>query len=240
MRVGLIGYDFPHIKTCDFMLALERHHGLTCVLAAPWRKLSIPSIENRTRLKREPPFHPRDIADLLGVPYHAVIHDSEECRMLVKEYDLDVGFIGGARILRGKTIKSFNYGIVNLHAGLIPENRGLDTLQWATYLDIPQGITAHFINYRVDAGRIILKQQIPLFSDDTIYDVEQRLYDRQLSMIRPTLDAIYEKTLGDFEFVKTEEKPHGRIPAEADVQIHQLFEAYMGRHAIEGGDVSGA
>lgn len=233
MNVGLIGYDFPHIKTCDFMLSLERYHGLTCVLAAPWRKLSIPPIENRTRVKREPPFHPRDIADMLGVPYHSVVHDSEEFLRLVKEYDLDVGFIGGARILKGKTIKAFNYGIVNLHAGLIPENRGLDTLQWAIYFDMPQGITVHFINYRVDAGRIILRQQIPLFSDDTIYDVEQRLYDKQISMIKPTLDTIKEKNTEDFEFVKTKKKPHGRIPADIDGEIHRLFKEYMQRHAVE-------
>jgi len=210
------------------MLSLEKHHGLSCVLAAPWRKLNIRPIESRTRVKRELPFHPKDIADLLDIPYHSVVHDSEACRELIKKYDLGVGFIGGARILKGKTIKAFNYGIVNLHPGLIPENRGLDTLQWAVHLDIPQGITIHFINYRVDAGRIISRQRIPLFEDDTIYDVEQRLYDRQIPLVKPTLDAIKGKTMDDFELVKTRDKPHlGTIPPEIDRTIPGLFEEYL-------------
>lgn len=233
MNFGLFGYDFPHIKTSDFIIALEKHHGLSCILAAPWRKLNIRPIKSRTRLKREPPFHPKDIADLLGIPYHSVIHDSEECQELIKKYDLDVGFIGGARILKGKTIKAFKYGIINFHPGLIPENRGLDTLQWAIYLDIPQGITIHFINYRIDAGRIISRQKIPLFKDDTIYDVEQRLYDRQVSMIKSTIDAIKGKTIGDFDLVKTKAKPHiGSIPPEIDKTILGLFEEYLKRWVV--------
>lgn len=212
------------------MVALEKHHGLNCVLAAPWRKLNIRQIESRSRVKHKPPFHPRDLAGLLGIPYYSVVHDSDECRELIREYDLDVGFVGGARILKGKTIKSFNYGVVNLHPGLIPENRGLDTLQWAIHLDIPQGITVHFINYRVDAGRIISRRRIPLFEDDTIYDVEQRLYDGQISMVKPTLDAIAGKTLDDFELVRTKDKPHiGSIPLDIDRTIMGRFEGYLKR-----------
>ncbi len=230
MNVGLFAYDFPHIKTTDFMIALEKHHGLSCVLAAPWRQLNIPSLENRTRVKREPPFHPKEIAELLGIPYHSVVHNSEECRVLIKKYHLDVGFIGGARILKDKIIKTFNYGIVNVHPGLLPENRGLDTLQWAMYLDIPQGITVHFINYRVDAGRIISRNNMPLFKDDSIYDVEQRLYDHQVALIEPTLKTIKNKKIGDFNLIRPEGKSRGRVPPEIDRSIPFRFEEYLRRH----------
>jgi phosphoribosylglycinamide formyltransferase-1 len=231
MKLALIGYDFPHVRTCDFMLYLSRHHGLKCVLAAPWQKLNLPHNINRTRLKREPPLHPKEVAELLNIPYHSLAHNSEECRKLITEYDLDIAIIGGARILSTKTINAFNYGIVNIHPGLLPENRGLNALQWAVYLDLPQAITSHFIDYRIDAGRFINKELVPLFRDDTIFDVAQRLYDRQFPLLKQTLNAITGKTLQDFPPVKTKTKPHGKIPLEIDRQIPSLFEAYLKRWA---------
>ena len=41
-RIALFGYDFPHVKTCNFILALKSwRYDVVCVLAAPWRKLNI-------------------------------------------------------------------------------------------------------------------------------------------------------------------------------------------------------
>ena len=52
-------------------------------------------------------------------------------------------------------IKGLSKGIINFHPGLIPEARGLDTPQWCIYDGIPLGVTSHFIDSKVDAGRII-------------------------------------------------------------------------------------
>ena len=54
----------------------------------------------------------------------------EEFR-LIKKHNLDIGIILGARILSKQIIDAFSIGIVNLHPGILPENRGLDNVKWS-------------------------------------------------------------------------------------------------------------
>ena len=43
----------------------------------------------------------------------------------------------------------FDTGIINIHPGLLPENRGLDNIKWALYHNMPQGLTVNFIRKRL-------------------------------------------------------------------------------------------
>ena len=49
----------------------------------------------------------------------------------------DIGFAGGKPI-------------VNAHPGIIPLTRGLDSLKWAIYQNVPIGNTLHLIDNEVD------------------------------------------------------------------------------------------
>ena len=50
------------------------------------------------------------------------------------------------------------------------------------------GVTSHFIDSKVDAGRIIERVDLPEYQDDTIVDVSVRLYQAQLAMFKTTMD----------------------------------------------------
>ena len=97
--------------------------------------------------------------------------------------------MAGARILKQRVIDCFSIGIINFHPGLIPEARGLDAMLWSVLRDVPLGISAHLIDEHVDAGRLLLRQLIPIAADDTALDLSERLYEYQLDMLEPAVEA---------------------------------------------------
>jgi len=232
-RIALFGYDFPHVDTCEMLMVLKiLGYDVRCLLAAPWRKLKIKRSQIRMKPKRSLIFHPKDVADLMQVSYYSVEHNSSMLRDIVKNEDVNLGIIAGARILKSETIRAFEKGIINFHPGLIPENRGLDAVKWAIIRDIPQGVTAHFIDWRVDAGRIIKIKKIPVYSDDNLIDIQQRLYDTTLQMIEPTLIEVGDKTYADFELVKTDIKAHSTMPPEIEAELPHRYDTYRDKWGI--------
>ena len=231
MKYAVFAYDFPHTKSKDFIIALQTmKKNIDCVLAAPKIKLNLPESTIRIAVKHNEFFHPKKIAQLFDIPYFVVPHNSKECIEIIKERDIDIGIIGGARILSKGVIEVFNYGIINFHPGLIPENRGLDNLKWAIYLDIHQGVTVHFIDERVDAGRIILRKEVPVYPDDTLFDVNERLYETQLELIKPALDIVEKKKgIESFEIV-TGGKARSIMPPDIEKKIPSLFERYKQKY----------
>lgn len=184
MSVVVFGYNFPHRKTQDFLLHLFLNGvRVDRILAADWVDLGIPKSTIRTRVRRGALVHPSLIADKIGAEYSVMRHDSSETVECLNTFRPEVGVIAGARILPADVIGAFQSGIINFHPGLIPQCRGLDTLLWSIRKDQPLAVTAHLIDHRVDAGAVIEWSEIPIFHDDTVFDLQERLYDTQLEML---------------------------------------------------------
>jgi len=67
---------------------------------------------------------------------------------------------GFMRILTPNFIKKFKGKIINIHPSLLPKYKGLNTHQRA--LDNKEkysGCTVHFVNSKLDAGKIILQKK---------------------------------------------------------------------------------
>lgn len=144
-----------------------------------------------------------------------------------------MGVIAGARILKPQVIDQFKIGIINLHPGLIPEVRGLDAMMWAIYHDLPLGVTAHLIDHRVDAGRILLRKPIPLFPDDTLLDLSERLFEYQLEILG---DAIERALLGQWHVLdpQTLGRPNRKMPLELEAETLRRFETYKAKMLHKG------
>ena len=107
--------------------------------------------------------------------------------------------------------------------------RGLDALLWSIQNDVALGVTSHLIDSRVDAGRVLERRKIPLFRDDTLFDLSERLYEVQLEMLiealRRALSGKYEKT--DFEGSEYNRK----MPPEMEAEIERVLPAYLQHRA---------
>ena len=170
--------------------------------------------------------HPKDICEKLGVDYHVSVHNSNKTQNLIKEYDLDVGIILGARILKSNVISAFKLGVINMHPGLLPENRGLDNLKWAILKKIPQGVTSHLIDSKIDKGSKILREKIKIYKDDSLVDLQLRIQNLEQDLMIKSLKKIknedrlqnYEK-LGDGNYYKS-------VPPEQEESLLREFDEY--------------
>lgn len=188
MKVAVFVYNFPHRKVQDFLFKLFLEGvQVESVLAANPVKLAMPEPSVRVKPRYRGLVHPREICERFGWSYTVIDHKSEECAQTLRRLDIDLGIVAGARILPMVVISSVRIGIVNIHPGLIPDVRGMDALQWAIYDQKPLGVTAHFMDERVDAGRLILCREIEEYADDTLIDLSLRLHDMQVEILPEVL-----------------------------------------------------
>lgn len=170
-------YDFPHFKSAQGLFALKRagFHDVLCV-AAPWRKLSMAESPFQFRtVDMADAHHPRECAEALGYAYEAIPH--EDVRLPAGS----VGLILGARILPRAVVESGP--IVNLHPGLLPENRGLDTLKWAVHDGLPQAVSIHRIDARIDRGALLHTEIVAVHENDSPADIYNRLMWAQIALV---------------------------------------------------------
>ena len=98
---------------------------------------------------------------------------------------------GFMKILSKDFIKKFNGKILNIHPSLLPKYKGLDTHQRAiSNNEKYSGCTVHFVNSRLDSGKIIIQKKIKISKYDTpkslakkILVLEHRLYPKAIRKI---------------------------------------------------------
>ena len=204
-NVMLFCYDFPHKKTQDFIVRLlTEGYKISYVIGAPWKKLPISKSSVRLSPTHEGLIHPRKLCQAFGINYVVMDHSSPETEEFIKKNLVDLCIISGARILPKEIIRACSNKILNLHPGLLPQVRGLDTILWSIYFDLPLGITAHFISPKIDKGVVIYKEKLKLNTDDTIFDVSQRLLEKQEDVLLKAIDLLKQDVkLENIDFAKS-------------------------------------
>jgi len=204
-------YDFPHFKSAQGLFALKRagFHDVHCV-AAPWRALGIRESRFQFRtMAMEDAHHPREAAAALGYGYETTAHED------VRLSGDAVGVILGARVLPAAVAESGP--IVNLHPGVLPLNRGLDTLKWAVHEGLPQAVSVHRIDARIDRGALLCEEIVPVLPNDSPADIYNRLMWRQIALApqavrmardvgRPLGKGVYRRPMTLEEDVETMER----------------------------------
>ena len=91
----------------------------------------------------------------------------------------DIKFIclaGFMRILSKKFLKNFNGKIINIHPSLLPKYKGLNTHKKVIQnKDKFSGCSVHFVNTKLDSGKIILKKKVKVYKKDTIRSLSNRV-----------------------------------------------------------------
>lgn len=189
--LAVFAYAFPHRKTQDFITELvAAGYRDIWVIAAPWKKL-LHSDRNAyypKTLSPPPPHDTRTLCANLGLHYVECLHDdvAEIGRLRDANY-IKLGIISGARILKRAVIELFPDGILNIHPGKIPETSGLDLFFYTIKHRVPMGVTAHFIDPRVDAGSELFFERTRIGPQDTPETVETNNYYSQIRALRKFL-----------------------------------------------------
>jgi len=114
-----------------------------------------------------------------------------ESRILatLKRYDIKMVFLAGfMKILSKNFITKFKGKILNIHPSLLPKYKGLNTHQRAlNNKEKYSGCTVHFVNSKLDSGKIILQKKIKISKNETkeslakkVLKQEHRLYPKAI------------------------------------------------------------
>ena len=88
---------------------------------------------------------------------------------------------GYMKILSAEFTRRFAGKILNIHPSLLPKYAGLHTYQRAIDAgETEHGMTIHFVNEEVDGGAIVLQAKVPIFPDDSITDIEERVKTQEI------------------------------------------------------------
>ena len=95
----------------------------------------------------------------------------------VQELSPDLIWVNSySMIIREDVLEISRLGGINIHAALLPRNRGCNPTQWAILNgDHKTGVTLHEIDNGIDTGPIIDQIELPIFFEDTWLDVGHRL-----------------------------------------------------------------
>ena len=98
---------------------------------------------------------------------------------------------GFMKILSKNFIKNFKGKILNIHPSLLPKFKGLNTHERAIKnKEKFSGCTVHYVNSKLDSGKIILQKKVKISKDETpktlsdkILYQEHKLYPRAIKKI---------------------------------------------------------
>jgi phosphoribosylglycinamide formyltransferase-1 len=231
MKTVVFAYDFTHWKTQATLVNLMLDgHKPDAIIAAPYRQLTLARSAYSVTPAGRRNVHPKRIAERFDIPYHSVAHDSQECLDILGDGDFDLGIIAGARILKHDVIAQVRKGIVNMHPGMLPDCRGLDTLKWSVVNNLPLGVTLHYIDARVDRGRLIKKEDVPVFFSDALVEVGLRMQHAEQKLLMNFMDRIKDGTCAQDKCEPIAEGTrYGIMPWEKEQYLKLKFVDYKRR-----------
>lgn len=114
----------------------------------------------------------------------------------LNENKMDLLLLGQSGIIPKSVIKTPNIGILNAHPGILPMYQGLDPFFWAIFNNDFNnvGSTLHFVNEGIDTGPILLMKKYEWRGDETIKNLDFRLYNECIDIMLTGLHRIFNNT----------------------------------------------
>jgi phosphoribosylglycinamide formyltransferase-1 len=105
------------------------------------------------------------------------ISDEKEILFELKRNKIDLVCLAGfIKILSKNFIKNFNGKILNIHPSLLPKFKGLNTHERAiNKKEKYSGCTVHFVNSKLDSGKIVLQKKVRINKNDTPQSLAKRV-----------------------------------------------------------------
>ncbi len=94
----------------------------------------------------------------------------------IKKHKISIILLAGfMRIISKKFIKNFGKKIINIHPSLLPKFKGLNTFERIIQKkEKKTGCTVHFVDEKLDNGKIILKKSFYINNKDSIETLKKK------------------------------------------------------------------
>ena len=100
---------------------------------------------------------------------------------ILKINNIDMICLAGfMKILSKNFIKNFKGKILNIHPSLLPKYKGLNTHKRAlNNKDKYSGCTVHFVNTRLDSGKVILQKKVKISKNETQASLAKKILTQE-------------------------------------------------------------
>ncbi|WP_392566681.1 phosphoribosylglycinamide formyltransferase [Utexia brackfieldae] len=140
-------------------------------------------------VSNKPGVYALERAQLAHIPTHVIDHHTYATREqfdvavanIIDQYQPDLIVLAGyMRILTASFVEHYAGKMLNIHPSLLPKYPGLNTHQRAIDAkDSVHGTTVHFVTEQLDGGPIILQAKVPIFPEDEVVDIAQRVVTQE-------------------------------------------------------------
>ena len=80
------------------------------------------------------------------------------------------------KILSKEFVRNFKGKIINIHPSLLPKYKGLNTFQRVLkFKEKFTGCTVHYVDEKLDSGKIIIKRKIPINNKDNTSTLKKKV-----------------------------------------------------------------
>ena len=227
LKICVFAYEFPHFKSeYGIKTLLANGFEIAVVIAQPFKKLNVP----RSSFKISPTLPVNGdlqaMCKINNIRYEVTEHDSNQATDAIAATSANLGVILGARILKKTTIKKLKYGILNIHPGAIPENRGLDNFKWSIVNKLRLANTAHLIDEKIDKGDILRIRDTKVLSTDGIYDLYLRHFFSEFSLL---VEALNDFTIGNDILIPVASNGtyFSAVPSDIDQEFEKYFSDFI-------------
>ena len=99
---------------------------------------------------------------------------------------------GFMKILSKSFIKKFKGKILNIHPSLLPKYKGLNTHQRAiSNKEKYSGCTVHFVNSRLDSGKIILQKKVKIHKNETAKSLAKKILVQEHKLYPKAIKKVF-------------------------------------------------
>jgi methionyl-tRNA formyltransferase len=188
MRVVFLGT--PEFAVPSLHGLVRSGHDVAAVFTQPDRP------RGRSRQIAESPV--KRVARAAALPIHQPerIRRPESVELLTSLAPEVMVLVGYGQIIPQTIIDLPRYGILNVHASLLPKYRGAAPIQWAIANgENETGVTIMQIDAGLDTGEMLLKASIPIHEDETAPELSARLAPLGADLLIQALQEIAAGTI---------------------------------------------
>ena len=115
------------------------------------------------------------------INYENIRNAEKNILVELKKNNIELVCLAGfMKILSSNLIKKFRGKIINIHPSLLPKYKGLNTHQRAmNKKEKYSGCTVHYVNSKLDSGKIILQKKVRILKTDTSNKLTKRVLKQE-------------------------------------------------------------
>jgi len=138
------------------------------------------------------------IAKKYSIPYKCFSSNNKiiferNCLFELKKHKIKfICLAGFMKVVSSNFIKKFNNKIINIHPSLLPKYKGLNTHKRVLEKkEKYSGCTVHFVNNKVDSGKIILQKKIFINKNETEKSLKKRVLKQENLLYSKSIISIF-------------------------------------------------